>query len=223
MSVVRILISTNIELPSLPKMEFRVPEKPEGADHQIINNPSKVAVKGDVYKRFADLQSSNSKSSSSGSATDAPDLRTKLKSRLIEKIFHGNVQLPPEQSPKPIIAFPKDKPTFPVSLLHAPEPASGGLDGLYIDTKAEIIKCKLAEFGIAVDIAGYNSGPAVVQIKLQPQSGVKMAEIERLKNDLMGGLKTKTLRILAPIAGTEFVGIEMPNPKPIMVRLSEVL
>ena len=50
-----------------------------------------------------------------------------------------------------------------------------------------------------------------------------MAEIERLKNDLMGGLKTKTLRILAPIVGTEYVGIEIPNPSPVMVRLSEVL
>jgi len=63
----------------------------------------------------------------------------------------------------------------------------------------------------------------VVQIKLQPQSGVKYSEIERLKNDLMGALKSKTLRILAPIVGTEYVGIEISNPKPSMVRLSEVL
>lgn len=218
-TIVWILISSNIEIPSLPKMEFKVPEKPEPQEHQVINSPSKVAIRSDVYKKMADAHPNKELMK----ATDVGDLKNKLKGRLLDKLFHGNVQLPAEQSPKPVVTFPKDRPTFPVSLLHEPESPKWGIDTLYIDAKAEIIKSKLAEFGIAVEIAWYNIGPAVVQIKLQPQSGVKMAEIERLKNDLMWWLKTKTLRILAPIAGTEYVGIEMPNPQWVMVRLSEVL
>lgn len=218
LTAVWILMSTNIELPSMPKVQFKTPEKPE-YDHQIINNSEKsserVPIKQDAYKNIA-----RTVKESADSQSDS-DFKSVLKTKLLDKLMN-NAPLE-KQVPKPIITFPKDKPTFPVSLLHEPSVAKPWMDTLYIESKAEIIKAKLAEFGIAVEIAGYNIWPAVVQIKLQPQSGVKMAEIERLKNDLMGGLKTKTLRILAPIVGTEYVGIEIPNPSPVMVRLSEVL
>ncbi|MBU0626007.1 hypothetical protein KKG31_05280 [Patescibacteria group bacterium] len=36
-------------------------------------------------------------------------------------------------------------------------------------------------------------------------------------------LKSKSLRIVAPIPGTDCVGIQLPNPKPMMVRLGDIL
>lgn len=235
-TIVRILMTSNIELPSIPKVEF-----PSRSDYQssnehnsaqakanlknerydwgqIINNPEKIVIKSDVYKQIAE-QSKKEFSESSWWV----DLKSLLKAKLLDKF---NSQSSPEVSisvPKPIITFPKDKPSFPVRLLVQPNPDKWPIDDVYIAWKAELIKSKLAEFGIPVEIAWYNVGPAVVQIKLQPQSGVKYSAIEWLKNDLMGALKSKTLRILAPIVWTEYVWIEISNPSPSMVRLSEVL
>jgi S-DNA-T family DNA segregation ATPase FtsK/SpoIIIE len=44
-----------------------------------------------------------------------------------------------------------------------------------------------------------------------------------LKKDLALALKTKSLRVLAPIPGGDSVGIEIPNPKPQLVRIREVM
>ena len=219
-TIVRILMSTNIELPSFPKVDFKVPERPEAKEHQIINNKTssnKVQINTDTYKNIANAATKT--------PTESLTLKSVLKAKLLDRLSWngGSDALPEIQVAKPIITFPKDKPSFPVKLLQMPESTKQVIDEMYIATKAEVIKAKLAEFGIMVEIAGFNIWPSVVQIKLQPQSGVKYSEIERLKNDLMGALKSKTLRILAPIVGTEYVGIEISNPKPSMVRLSEVL
>ena len=219
-TIVRILMSTNIELPSFPKVDFKVPERPEAKEHQIINNKTssnKVQINTDTYKNIANAATKT--------PTESLTLKSVLKAKLLDRLSWngGSDALPEIQVAKPIITFPKDKPSFPVKLLQMPERTKQVIDEMYIATKAEVIKAKLAEFGIMVEIAGFNIWPSVVQIKLQPQSGVKYSEIERLKNDLMGALKSKTLRILAPIVGTEYVGIEISNPKPSMVRLSEVL
>lgn len=56
-----------------------------------------------------------------------------------------------------------------------------------------------------------------------PDSGVKISSIESHKDDMMLALKTKSLRIIAPIPGTDSVGIEIPNPHPSMIRLHELL
>ena len=48
-------------------------------------------------------------------------------------------------------------------------------------------------------------------------------DIEKVKKDLSLALETKSLRIIAPIPGTSYVGIEIPNPKARMVRLRELL
>jgi S-DNA-T family DNA segregation ATPase FtsK/SpoIIIE len=44
-----------------------------------------------------------------------------------------------------------------------------------------------------------------------------------LTNDIALSLKSKSLRIVAPIPGTDCVGIQIPNPKPSMVRVSDIL
>lgn len=225
-TIIWILMSTNIELPLLPSVRLHMPDKPT-TTHQLINNPSSWSkITWETYKKTASQRKDNNQDGDT--LWSDSWLKTLLKSKLMEKLgrwwshwwggLYEWVSLP-----KPVISFPKDKPTFGVGLLHTPDRTKGHIDELYITAKADLIKAKLAEFGIQVEIAWYNIWPSVVQIKLQPQSGVKYSAIEWLKNDLMWALKSKTLRILAPIVWTEFVGIEISNPQPSIVRLSEVL
>jgi hypothetical protein len=51
----------------------------------------------------------------------------------------------------------------------------------------------------------------------------KIADFVRIKNDLQAALHARTLRMLDPIPGTPFIGVEIPNPKPVQVRIREIL
>ena len=89
--------------------------------------------------------------------------------------------------------------------------------------KAKSLEKKLMEFGIPVSIEGFDIGPSIVQIKIKPSEGVKISSIENLANDIKLSLKSKSLRIVAPIPGTDSVGIQIPNPSPRMVRIGDIL
>jgi DNA segregation ATPase FtsK/SpoIIIE, S-DNA-T family len=121
------------------------------------------------------------------------------------------------------VNFPDDKPTFPLTLLDIDTHKEPGISEEWLLHKAESVKAKLKEFDIDVEIEGCNIGPTVLQFKIKPESGVKIAKIEGLKKDMSLAIKAKSVRILAPIPDTDCVGIEIPNPKPQMVRLREIL
>ncbi len=108
----------------------------------------------------------------------------------------------------------------PVSLLNGAftKPSSGD-----IMANANIIKKALANFGIPVEMAEVNVGPAVTQYTLKPDIGVKLSRIVALQSDLAMALAAKSLRIEAPIPGRSLVGVEIPNQSPSIVRLGNIL
>jgi S-DNA-T family DNA segregation ATPase FtsK/SpoIIIE len=89
--------------------------------------------------------------------------------------------------------------------------------------KAAIIQKTFQDFGIEVSMVGVNVGPTVAQYTLKPSSGVKLNKITGLDKNLALALKAPHLRIEAPIAGTDLVGIEVPNEKSAQVRLRDIL
>ncbi len=157
-----------------------------------------------------------SNSSASNKDHDAQTIKSMIKEK-----FKKSVQSKEDQQAinQIHIKFPKDKPTFDIELLEKAPVQDVTVDEDWLLKKAQWIKDKLAEFGIDVDIEWFNIWPTVMQIKIKPQAGIKVSKIENLKKDLALSLRTKSLRVLAPIPGTDSVGIEIPNPKPQMVRL----
>lgn len=89
--------------------------------------------------------------------------------------------------------------------------------------KAEVIRQKLAQFGIDVTMYDVNVGPTVMQYTLKPAEGVKLSKIIGLRHDLALALASKSIRIEAPIPGRALVGIEIPNEQRTLVRLKELL
>ena len=63
----------------------------------------------------------------------------------------------------------------------------------------------------------------VTQFEVIPAPGVKVNRIANLDADLALAMKAKSVRIVAPIPGRGAVGVEIPNPKPEIVNLREVL
>lgn len=81
------------------------------------------------------------------------------------------------------------------------------------------IKKTLENFGIPVEMAEVNVGPAVTQYAFKPAEGVKLSKITTLSSNLALDLAAHPIRIEAPIPGKSLVGIEVPNK----VRASVVL
>jgi S-DNA-T family DNA segregation ATPase FtsK/SpoIIIE len=92
-----------------------------------------------------------------------------------------------------------------------------------IEGNAKIIKDTFENFNIDVGMEGANIGPRVTQFTLKPPTGVKLTKITALENNLALDLAAHSIRIEAPIPGKRLVGIEVPNVKPAMVRISSLL
>ncbi len=128
-----------------------------------------------------------------------------------------------EKKPRPMIKFSWDKPTFDVSLLKSDEGSSATIDERFLMDKAKALQNKLMEFNVPITIEWFDLWPSIVQIRIKPEAGITISKIEWLTNDIKLSLKSKSLRIIAPIPGTDSVGIQLPNPKPNMVRMWSML
>lgn len=92
-----------------------------------------------------------------------------------------------------------------------------------VNGNAQIIHDTFANFNIDVEMEGANIGPRVTQFTLKPPTGVKLTKITALENNLALDLAAKSIRMEAPIPGKRAVGIEVPNVKSAMVRVSSIL
>jgi S-DNA-T family DNA segregation ATPase FtsK/SpoIIIE len=104
-----------------------------------------------------------------------------------------------------------------------------------ISANARIIEATLADFAIQVEVIGVKVGPTVIQYAVQPfkemedEEGnhylqrVRVRKIASLAGDLALALSARRLRIQAPVPGTSYVGVEVPNQRPSLVALRPVL
>jgi len=111
----------------------------------------------------------------------------------------------------------------PLSLLN--DPPEEGAERGNTEKSAKIIERTLASFGVKARVADINLGPAVTQYALETEQGIKLSTITNLSSDLAMALasKTGTIRIEAPIPGKSQVGVEVPNVRPQLVTLKEML
>jgi S-DNA-T family DNA segregation ATPase FtsK/SpoIIIE len=86
----------------------------------------------------------------------------------------------------------------------------------------KVIEQTLKSFGIQSNVIKASIGPTVVQYSLSLAVGVKVAKIKNLNNDIALATKSSNVRIEAPIPGTSYVGVEIPNPTPNYVYLKEM-
>ena len=91
-----------------------------------------------------------------------------------------------------------------------------------IRDQGRLIQETLALFGVPADFEGAYKGPSVTQYLIKPgyvdrkvgseqqRIKVKVAKIAALSNDLALALAAPSVRIEAPIPGTNYVGVEVP-------------
>ena len=81
----------------------------------------------------------------------------------------------------------------------------------------------LSDYKISIERIFARTGPTVTLYEIVPAAGVRISQIKRLEDDIALSLAARGVRIIAPIPGTNAVGIEVANDKPSIVPMRSVL
>ncbi|TFH35595.1 MAG: DNA translocase FtsK [Anaerolineales bacterium] len=105
-----------------------------------------------------------------------------------------------------------------------------------INLAAGTIEKTLADFGLPARVVSFKTGPTVTQFAVEPgyveslapegqvrRHKVRVSQISALANDLAMALSAPRLRIEAPVPGQAYLGIEVPNRRPAVVRMRPIL
>lgn len=113
--------------------------------------------------------------------------------------------------------------TLPTADLLNPVMSSWQMSARESRTDAERLKEKLNQFSISGEITNIRTGPVITLFEFKPEDHVKVARITQMEDDLMIALKSKSIRIIAPIPGRDVVGIETAHTKRQMVYLKSLV
>lgn len=83
--------------------------------------------------------------------------------------------------------------------------------------RAQLMENHFAEYNVRGRVDGIRPGPIVTLYEFLPESGMRMVDISKTVVDMTRAMATERIRI-APIPGTQYVGVEMVNLKPCTVR-----
>jgi S-DNA-T family DNA segregation ATPase FtsK/SpoIIIE len=111
----------------------------------------------------------------------------------------------------------------PLHLLDEAEKNVEVLSPETLEFTSRLIEKKLLDFGVEVKVVAAYPGPVVTRYEIEPAVGVKGSQIINLIRDLARALSVVSIRVVETIPGKSCMGLEIPNPKRQIVKLSEIL
>jgi S-DNA-T family DNA segregation ATPase FtsK/SpoIIIE len=159
------------------------------------------------------------------------------KVEVARKIFEEHepirIEMPPVVVPKserivrekqvPLFADLPDSPLPQLSLLDPPDTHIERPTADTLEYTSRLIERKLLDFNVQVKVVAAYPGPVITRYEIEPAVGVKGAQIVNLARDLARALSVTAIRVVETIPGTSCMGLEIPNPKREIVRLSEIV
>jgi S-DNA-T family DNA segregation ATPase FtsK/SpoIIIE len=116
-----------------------------------------------------------------------------------------------------------DTPLPPLALLDEAQRDVEAISGETLEYTSRLIEKKLSDFGVQVKVLAAYPGPVITRYEVEPAVGVKGSQIVSLVKDLARALSVVSIRLVETIPGKSCMGLEIPNPKRQIVRLSEIL
>jgi S-DNA-T family DNA segregation ATPase FtsK/SpoIIIE len=110
----------------------------------------------------------------------------------------------------------------PLELLEPARPSSPD-DERTIESQARRLENALKSFRVEANVVAAKVGPAVTLFELEVAQGTRLNKVTQLSQEIAAALRAKSVRIIAPIPGKSTIGIEVPNEKRRVVRLSELV
>ncbi len=111
----------------------------------------------------------------------------------------------------------------PLSLLDDAPPVLETVSVQTLEFTSRLIEKKLSDFGVEAKVVAAYPGPVITRYEIEPATGVKGSQIVNLARDLARSLSLTSIRVVETIPGKNFMGLELPNPKRQIVRLTEIL
>ncbi len=93
----------------------------------------------------------------------------------------------------------------------------------HLEETGRLIEQRLQEFKVPVTVLGHDAGPVITRFEVEPAIGVRGSQIVGLMKDLSRALGLTSIRVVETIPGKTCMGLELPNARRQMIRLSEIL
>ncbi len=94
-------------------------------------------------------------------------------------------------------------------------PQNAGFDNSILveeaNNKARALNTTFQSFGVKAEVNSFEIGPTITTFKISLDLGIKTTKVTNLEDNIKLALGAEYIRILAPIPGTSFIGIEIPN------------
>ncbi len=110
----------------------------------------------------------------------------------------------------------------PVALLDKPKENRGEDEG-YLDLAKVTLQATLDSFDINGTVCNTVVGPRITRFEIALQPGVRVEKVTQIQNNIAKDMRAESIRILAPVPGSDTVGIELPNKVSNMVYLRELM
>lgn len=129
-----------------------------------------------------------------------------------------------KEKPSKVFENPEFGGLPPLSLLEKPsEKDRVRIPKELLSKLSVLVEEKLAEFSIQAQVVAVYPGPVITRFELSLAAGTKASKLTSLSRDLARALSVVSVRIVEVIPGKSYVGLEIPNEKREIVRLSEIL
>lgn len=110
-----------------------------------------------------------------------------------------------------------------ISLLQDLEGTDAAIDRDEMLETSKLLVKTLKDFGVAGRVGEVHPGPVITRYEFEPAAGVRVSQIVSRVDDLALALRASRIRLVAPIPGKAAVGIEVPNQRPAIISLKEIL
>ncbi len=124
---------------------------------------------------------------------------------------------------RPLFTDMPDSKLPPLALLEEAPAAQEAVGHETLEYTSRLIERKLADFGVSAKVLAAYPGPVITRYEIEPAVGVKGAQIVNLVKDLARALSVVSIRVVETIPGKSCMGLELPNPRRQMVKLTEIL
>ncbi len=120
--------------------------------------------------------------------------------------------------------FPSLRAQLPtLDLLECAADPAEAITAEHLAQTSQLIEQRLQEFKVPVAVIGASAGPVITRFDIEPALGVRGSQIVGLMKDLSRGLGLTSIRVVETIPGKTCMGLELPNAKRHIIRLSEIL
>ncbi len=111
----------------------------------------------------------------------------------------------------------------PISLLTKEKQKEIKFSQVALIEKGEKLIKALETFKVQAKLVRAIPGPVITMYEIKPAAGIRVSKISALSDDLAMNLSSVSIRIQAPIPGSDSVGIEVPNDERANVSFRELI